>query len=79
MYLFNKLHTAYLRIEFFDGVAKQLMKNVVSGRTRALITSQGVTTLAAGVVKDFTDVHIRSVKGSPLMWVLKSFKIEVLR
>ena len=35
-------HT-YLRIEVFDGVAKQLMKNVNSTRTWALITSQGVS------------------------------------
>ena len=55
MYLFNKLYTAYLRIEVFDGVAKQLMKNVISARTWALITSQGVITLAAWVVKDVTE------------------------
>ena len=33
----------YLRIEVFDGVTKQLMKNVMSARTWALITSQGVS------------------------------------
>lgn len=44
MYLiFNKLYITYLRIEVFDGVAKQLMKNVISARTWTLITSQGVS------------------------------------
>ena len=40
--LFITQHT-YLRIEVFEGVAKQLMKNVNSTRTCALITSQGVS------------------------------------
>lgn len=40
--LFITQHT-YLRIEVFDGVAKQLMKNVNTTRTWALITSQGVS------------------------------------
>ena len=43
MYLFNKLNITYLRIEVFDGVAEQMMKNVISARTWALITSQGVS------------------------------------
>ena len=40
--LFITQHT-YLRIEVFDGVAKQLIKNVNSTRTWALIASQGVS------------------------------------
>ena len=43
LYLLNILYTAYLRIEVFDGVTKQLMKNVMSARTWALTTSQGVS------------------------------------